>query len=152
MRCLTLFRLRSGRPLPFVLFWCATFIGLTGYLSYLVTLPPRVPDWPTDPTRPPELQPNIDDATFDAIKPRMLDFQVYDLLRGEGAVIDCPDWTPQTLGDVPGFDGDHFKAYKVTWRIWRSSRQPGKWIAVGIVWDGRFSHVPFVAGKRKNGF
>jgi len=152
MRCLTLLRTRARRPLPFVLFWCATFIGLTGYLSYLVTLPARVPAWPADPTRPPKLQPSIDDTTYDAIKPRMPDFRLYELLRGEGTVIHRPDWMPRTLRDVPGYIGDGLEEYKVTWKIWRATGEPEKWIAVGIIWDGSFSHVPFVVGKRKSGF
>jgi hypothetical protein len=149
MRCLPLLRIRGERPLPFVVCWCAIFIGLTGYLSYLVTLPPCVPEAGVAEVVP---EPSIDDATYDAIKPRMPDFLVYDLLRGKGTEIDRPDWQPRTLRDVPGYADDHFEEYKVNWRIWRASGDPDKWIAVGIVWNGRHSHVPFVAGKRKSGF
>src|SRR4051794_8808008 len=101
MRCLALFRVRRGRPLPFVVFWCATFIGLTGYLSYLVTLPARVRVWPADPTRSPERPSRIDDVTYDAIKVGMRFWDPPTGLGSSHIVVDDPNW-PQTLEEAGG--------------------------------------------------
>src|SRR5262249_54111990 len=119
--------------------WSVTFVAGIIHLSYLTTLPPRVPAWPDDPTRPAEKAPKIDDEIYDAIQEKMYWFQVSEILGGSHTVVDDPTW-PRSL-----------RGNEVVWWKWTSAASPDRWIAVALTRDWR-GDPGVVVAKRKSGF